>query len=224
MEKGSTNFDAIYLKEHDLQFEHYFELMKGIIDSNSNRVNSFIKREIENSLREIKISLIGYKSETSTYEDQYFMHLLSEFIRQTRNYKVNPIENFIQLEYRALRLVYTENTIAHKPEIYSLSDEETVSYLAQYNALYKLYSKICNIFWADGESVDVFFGKILDENYYEPGIDYGALNNYIKNVQESVKVENKTEDNPTLAVKKRLPRKKELINLKGLPFQKPKLN
>ena len=198
--------------------------MKGVIESYPNRVNSFIKREIENSLREIKISLTGYKTGTSTYEDQYFMHLLSEFQRQTKNYKANPIENFIQNEYKALRSEYSENTFAHKPEIYSLSDEETVSYLAQYSALYKLYSKICNISWADGESVEVFFGKILDENYYEPGIDYGALNNYVKNVQESISGEKNTEDNTTPTVKKRLPKKKELINLKGLPFQKPKLN
>ena len=224
MEKKPTNFDAIYLREHDLQFEHYLELVKGVIESYPNRVNSFIKREIENSLREIKISLIGYKSDTSTFEDQYFKHLLSEFQRQTKNYKANPIENFIQNEYKALRSEYSENTFAHKPEIYSLSDEETVSYLAQYSALYKLYSKICNISWADGESVEVFFGKILDENYYEPGIDYGALNNYVKNVQESISGEKNTEDNTTPTVKKRLPKKKELINLKGLPFQKPKLN
>ena len=90
--------------------------------------------------------------------------------------------------------------------------------------MYKIYNKICNISWIEGESVKVFLGKILDENYYEPGIDYGALINYEKNMQESIKVENKTEDNPTPTVKKRLPRKKELINLKGLPFQKPKLN
>ncbi len=224
MENEPTNFDAIYLKEHDLQFQHYFELVKGVIDSYPNRVNSFIKREIETSLREIKISLAGYKTGTSIFEDQYFKHLLSEFQRQTRNYKVNPIENFIENEYKALRNEYSESTVAHKPEIYVLSNEETVNYLAQYMALYKLYNKICNISWADGESVEVFFGKILDENYYEPGIDYGALINSVKNLQESVIVENKSEDNPAPPVKKRLPRKKELINLKGLPFQKPKLN
>lgn len=224
MEKEPTNFDTIYLKEYDLWFDHYFELMKGIIDSNSNRVNSFIKREIENSLREIKISLIGYKSESTIYEDQYILHLLSEFQRQWRNYKVNPIENFIQNEYRAFRLAYTENAFLHKPEIYNLSDKDTVGYLAQYNALYKLYSKICNISWADGESIDIFIGKILDENYYEQGIDFRSLINYVNTEHKSIKIEKKLEDIPNPNVKKRLPRKTELINLKGLPFRKPKLN
>lgn len=224
MEKKPTNFDSLYLKEHELQFQHYFELVKGVIESYPNRVNSFIKHEIETSLCEIKISLAGSRTGSSTFEDQYFKHLLSEFQRQTRNYKVNPIENFIQNEYKALRNEYSENTSAHKPEIYVLSDKETVNYLAQYYALYKLYNKICNISWLERESTEVFLGKILDENYYEPGIDYGALINSVKNVQESIKVENKTEDNPVPPVKKRRPRKKELINLKGLPFQKPKLN
>jgi hypothetical protein len=174
-EVNKIDYDSIYNEEYNTSFTKYFQEVKDLIASHSNRLNHYITQKIHDYLDEIKVSLRGHRKDSSTFTDRYFNTLLSDFDHETGHYKTQPISNYIKNEYKRIREWFVNDKTLDKPEIYALNEIETVKYIARYKALNTLFNKIVNITWKDEENEELFLRRILDKDYFEPGIDYSVL-------------------------------------------------
>jgi hypothetical protein len=172
---NNIDYDKIYAEEYLAQVEEHINLVMQVVESNPNRQNHFVKQKIHTALDNLKVSLAGYRKDSSLFEDQYFKRLLSSFLRDVGNYKVNPISNFLLDEYQNLRSEAKTYPNTAKPEIYEFNDLETIKYLAKYNSLNKLFNKIIHLSWNENETADDLIKKIRDENYSEPDYIFGSF-------------------------------------------------
>ena len=201
MKKEQLDFDSIYLEEFNLSSNYYFEKVKSVINSNSNRKGSFIKQRIHDTLDDTQVNLGGFRKESALYLDRYFERLLAEFKKVTGSYKEAPITNFILNEYQELRKEFRGFQKPVRPDLYILNEVNTVKYLANYHALTKLFDKIKNISFGNEHTVEDFLSKVLDKDYLEE--DY-SLWRFVQrhtgadfpNMKQ--KDEDKTEDLPTI--------------------------
>ncbi len=151
MTKNFTNYDLLYSTEYEKCRKIYLEGMRLHFDDNSNKTHLFLKVMIQESLRTTLLKYRGKKVGNGEQYDQYFEWLCSDIDKARRNYKVNPISNFIQNEYQALRK--ESASIRHvKPKIYNFDESDTITHFARFEALNNIFIKLTNLTWSDSES------------------------------------------------------------------------